>query len=249
VAEPFERRPAAQAGVLTRWIGGSGRRQAIREIEDLLGGAERVREVSREQVAEIAARHGVELGQSLHTARKSLYRRYLEHCLQDQAVSEEESADLVHLRQLLQLGDADVAEVQDHVTQVVYGRAIEQVLADHRLDPDEEQFLKRLRQDLAVPETEAERLYAEGALQARQKFMSRSLSHDHVVFAPKERTLDLHGSSTTTIEEAVGNAVTEAAQAIPELDWLELTQVRGEVEDGRVARWQVSVKAGLRKRG
>ncbi|KJK12361.1 dodecin family protein [Terrabacter sp. 28] len=54
------------------------------------------------------------------------------------------------------------------------------------------------------------------------------------------------GSSPEGIEAAVGNAVAKASSTVRNLDWFEVTDIRGQLTDGSVAHWQVTVKLGFR---
>jgi hypothetical protein len=54
------------------------------------------------------------------------------------------------------------------------------------------------------------------------------------------------GSSPDGIEAAVGNAVAKASTTVRNLDWFEVTDIRGQLADGGVAHWQVTVKLGFR---
>jgi flavin-binding protein dodecin len=238
---PFER-PRQRRG-LARLVGGRG--GALRELEDRLARAERVRDVSVEQVREVAERHGVDLTTQLHTARCGLYRRFLEHCLRDQALTAEEGDELAHLKRLLALPDADAQEVHEQVAHSVYGRAIDQVLEDGRLDPEEDAFLRRLGRQLEVAEPDASRLLDEGSGRARQRFLSRTLAHDHVLVASSGTVLELHGVSAASLEQAIGAALEEAARTVPELQDFEVTEIRGALDHGRIARWEVKVRARL----
>lgn len=56
--------------------------------------------------------------------------------------------------------------------------------------------------------------------------------------------IELVGSSSTGIEEAVHNAIARAGQEEKHLRWLEVLETRGHIEDGKVAHWQVRVKIG-----
>lgn len=58
------------------------------------------------------------------------------------------------------------------------------------------------------------------------------------------RKIELVGSSTKSIEDAVQNAVSKAATTEKNLRWLEVTETRAHLEEGRVAHWQVTVKIG-----
>ena len=57
------------------------------------------------------------------------------------------------------------------------------------------------------------------------------------------------GTSPESIESAVSNAVTQAAKTLRNLDWFEVQSVRGQIADGAIAHWQVTVKLGFRLEG
>jgi hypothetical protein len=63
---------------------------------------------------------------------------------------------------------------------------------------------------------------------------------DHVY-----KKLELVGSSSTSIEDAVSNALARAQKTIRNMRWLEVVETRGHIEDGKVADWQVTVKVGF----
>ena len=59
------------------------------------------------------------------------------------------------------------------------------------------------------------------------------------------KTVELTGSSPQGVQHAVETAVARAGETIRNIRWFEVTQVRGHVEDGKVAHWQVSMKLGF----
>lgn len=63
---------------------------------------------------------------------------------------------------------------------------------------------------------------------------------DHVY-----KKIELVGSSTESIEEAAQRAVTKAGESVHNLRWLELTDIRGHLEEGEIKHWQVGVKLGF----
>ena len=60
------------------------------------------------------------------------------------------------------------------------------------------------------------------------------------------KKVELVGSSATTIEDAINNALAEASKSIKHLEWFEVTETRGHIEDGKVAHFQVTLKVGFR---
>jgi flavin-binding protein dodecin len=59
------------------------------------------------------------------------------------------------------------------------------------------------------------------------------------------KKIELVGSSPNSIEEAVQNAVKKASQSLRNLRWFEVVETRGQIEDDRVAHWQVTIKVGF----
>lgn len=59
------------------------------------------------------------------------------------------------------------------------------------------------------------------------------------------KTVELVGSSETSSDDAVRNAITRAAQTVRHLRWFQVVDTRGHLEDGRIAHWQVTIKVGF----
>ena len=57
--------------------------------------------------------------------------------------------------------------------------------------------------------------------------------------------IDLTGSSTTGIEDAVSTAIAKASASVRNIQWFEVTETRGHVTDGKVAHWQVTIRVGF----
>ncbi|MCQ8181366.1 dodecin family protein [Methylomonas sp. SURF-1] len=62
---------------------------------------------------------------------------------------------------------------------------------------------------------------------------------DHVY-----QKIELTGSSTVSIENAVENAVAKAGESVTNMRWFEVVETRGHIADGKIAHWQVTIKVG-----
>ncbi|AOE63191.1 dodecin family protein [Pseudomonas corrugata] len=60
------------------------------------------------------------------------------------------------------------------------------------------------------------------------------------------KKVELVGSSSTSIEDAINNALAEASKSLKHLEWFEVTETRGHIENGRAAHFQVTLKVGFR---
>ena len=63
---------------------------------------------------------------------------------------------------------------------------------------------------------------------------------DHVY-----KLIELTGSSTTTIEDAVHNAIAKAGKTMRNMHWFQIIDTRGHIDGSKVAHWQVTLKIGF----
>lgn len=60
------------------------------------------------------------------------------------------------------------------------------------------------------------------------------------------KLIELTGTSTTSMEDAVQNAIAKAGESVRQMRWFEVIETRGTVDNGKVGEWQVTVKVGFR---
>lgn len=60
------------------------------------------------------------------------------------------------------------------------------------------------------------------------------------------KMIELTGTSATSIEDAVQKAVKKASATVREMQWFEVIETRGRIENDHVAQWQVTLKVGFK---
>ena len=60
------------------------------------------------------------------------------------------------------------------------------------------------------------------------------------------KSIEITGTSPEGVNQAIDRAVAKAGETIRGLDWFEVTSVRGQIKDGAVAHYQVTLKLGFR---
>ncbi|WP_326656067.1 dodecin [Streptomyces sp. NBC_00385] len=60
------------------------------------------------------------------------------------------------------------------------------------------------------------------------------------------RVTEIVGTSHDGVDAAIRNGVARASETLHNLDWFEITQVRGQIKDGRIEHYQVGLKVGFR---
>ncbi|MDI9244788.1 dodecin [Marinobacter sp. CHS3-4] len=68
---------------------------------------------------------------------------------------------------------------------------------------------------------------------------------DHHVY----KKVEVVGSSKTSIEDAIENAISECSKNLRNIEWFEVQETRGHVVDGKVGHYQVVLKIGFRIEG
>jgi dodecin len=58
--------------------------------------------------------------------------------------------------------------------------------------------------------------------------------------------IEITGSSNAGLQNAIERAVEAAARRVDNTRWFEVTDVRGHIENGRIAHWQTTLKIGFR---
>jgi dodecin len=63
------------------------------------------------------------------------------------------------------------------------------------------------------------------------------------------RVTEIVGSSPDSSDQAIRNAIARAGSTLRQLDWFQVTEVRGHIENGEVGHFQVTLKVGFRLEG
>jgi flavin-binding protein dodecin len=60
------------------------------------------------------------------------------------------------------------------------------------------------------------------------------------------RLSEIVGSSPTSVDDAVRTAIRKSSETVRNIEWFQTQEIRGQVEDGEVAHFQVTLKIGFR---
>lgn len=63
---------------------------------------------------------------------------------------------------------------------------------------------------------------------------------------PTYRLTEIVGTSQGSIDEAIANGIERASETLHNLDWFQVTEVRGAIVDGAISQTQVTMKIGFR---
>ena len=66
---------------------------------------------------------------------------------------------------------------------------------------------------------------------------------------PVYKLIELTGTSTNSIEDAVDKAIKRASKTLKKLCWFQVVETRGNIDKGKVRHWQVTIKVGFAVEG
>jgi len=59
------------------------------------------------------------------------------------------------------------------------------------------------------------------------------------------KSIEITGSSSKTVEDAINGAIAKAANTLHNLRWFQVSEVRGAIEANKVSHWQLTMKLGF----
>ena len=62
---------------------------------------------------------------------------------------------------------------------------------------------------------------------------------------PVYKLIELTGTSQSSLEQAIQNAIAKASKTVRRLSWFQVTEIRGAIKETDVSSWQVTVKIGF----
>ena len=143
---------------------------AIIEINNLLG-SKSLDSIVIEDIASIAMRYNVDLHRKFNSRLVELYQRYLQRCLSDNILSEEELRALNLLKHLLALTDTEVTELHNILASAIYRKSYEEAISDGKFEKSKEALIDSLQQNIMLPEEIARKISDE----SRNHFMDSKL--------------------------------------------------------------------------
>lgn len=60
------------------------------------------------------------------------------------------------------------------------------------------------------------------------------------------KMIELVGSSTIGSDDAIANAISRAGESVKHMDWFQVVETRGHIQDDKIAHYQVTLKVGFR---
>ena len=156
-------------------LGQKVKENAVIELNNLLAEKE-LQTITVDEVYTIAAKYSVSFQNDYDNEISDFYKEYLNSCLEDKFLSQEELGDLKHLKYLLGLNDKRVNEIHEELAGKIYKNEVEKVIQDGELDEEERVFIEKLQNDLKLPQDVADLIYQKSGQELIRSFMDNAIA-------------------------------------------------------------------------
>ncbi len=156
-------------------LGKKVKENALIEVNNLLAEKE-LQTITVDEVYAIAEKYGVSFEADYDNEMATFYQEYLNSCLEDKFLSEEELNDLKHLKYILGLNDKEVDEIHQALAGKIYKNEVIKVIQDGELDEKERIFIEKLQNDLKLPQEVANKIYEKSGQELIRNFMNNAIA-------------------------------------------------------------------------
>jgi len=156
----YQHAPLARQSFLQRLLRQHPEENAIIEVNNLLA-TKPVGMITKMEIADIEQRYNIRLESAFRLNVEEFYAVYLNHCLLDRRLDDQELLDLKHLKSLFSLTDKAITYLHDQIGLLVYKASMQEAVADGRLSSNERSFLAQLENELKLPAVLAEKISEE----------------------------------------------------------------------------------------
>jgi hypothetical protein len=130
---------------------------AVIELNNLLA-TKPVKDISKNAIKEIESKYKLSLLSEFKLNLEEFYTVYLNHCLADRILNEQELEDLNHLKNILGLDERTINDLHARLGKNIYKESFQEAIADGRLSKEEQQFLDKLESTLKLPKELANKI-------------------------------------------------------------------------------------------
>ena len=166
---------------------------AVIELNNLLA-TKPLLDISPKNIEEIETKYQLNLLKEFKLNLEEFYAVYLNHCLADKILSEDELKELNHLKHLLSLDEKTIDNLHAKIGEIIYKKSFQEAVADGRLTKSEENFLARLENTLRLPKELANKISSETRIAYVENYVTKIVADQRLSPAEEE---ELHAISNS----------------------------------------------------
>ncbi|MFT4154286.1 hypothetical protein [Parafilimonas sp.] len=156
----YQTRPLVNSSFFQKLFKQFPQENAVIELNNLLA-TKQIKDISSQEIQNIESKYKLNLVREFKLNLEEFYAVYLNYCLDDKILSEQELTELSHLKIILNLDDKTIDKLHAKLGEIIYKKSFEEAIADGRLTKEEKDFLSKLENTLRLPKELADKISSE----------------------------------------------------------------------------------------
>lgn len=152
---------------------------SIIELNNLLA-SKPLNDIQKEDILNIEEKYNIKLEDEFNLNLQEFYAVYLNQCLKDRMLTDEELDELKHLKQILSLDNKTVEGLHNQLGSIVYKKTFEEAVSDGQLTKEEEVFLNKLETNLKLSKVLVEKISSETRSAFMQNYISQVIKDERL---------------------------------------------------------------------
>lgn len=189
----FQTRPLSNTSVFQKLFKQFPQENAVIELNNLLA-SKPLLNISHNDVEEIERSYKLSLPKEFKLNLEEFYAVYLNQCLADKVLNDDELKELNHLKHILNLDDKTIDKLHSKIGEIVYKKSFQEAVADGRLTKSEEDFLAKLESTLRLPKELADKISSETRIAFIESYVAQIVT-DQRLSPNEEQELQAIASS------------------------------------------------------
>ncbi len=172
---------------------------AVVELNNLLA-LKPLLNISHNDIEEIENRYKLSLSKEFKLNLEEFYAVYLNYCLADKILNDEELNELNHLKRILNLDDKTIDKLHVKIGETIYKKSFQEAVSDGRLTKNEEDFLNKLESTLRLPKELAQKISSEIRIAFIENYVAQIVSDQRLSPAEEQELQAIASSLNVNIQ-------------------------------------------------
>jgi len=178
--KPFSIIPLKSQSFYQKLFKKQPKENAFIKINNLLSQTKDIKDISIEEIENIALEYNVKIQKKFKKALQGLYCRFLKYCFNDRILSNHEIEQLAQLKLLFGINDKMIDQIHKDVYLEVFNESVDEVIKDGKMDEKEKEFLEKLQTQLKLPDDIARNIYSKKATTYLETYLKNAISDERL---------------------------------------------------------------------
>lgn len=172
---------------------------AVIELNNLLA-TKLLLNISKKDIEDIETKYQLNIHKEFKLNLEEFYAVYLNYCLADKELNDDELKELNHIKHIFNLDDKTIDKLHSKIGEIIYKKSFQEAIADGRLTQSEEAFLEKLETTLHLPKKLADNISSETRIAFIENYVAQIVADQRLSPTEEQELQDIANSLNVSIQ-------------------------------------------------